>query len=352
MTWTVVQADTRRLPIADSSVDLIVSSPPYWGLRSYRDDGEHYDGQVGAESTPAEYVNQLVGIIDSEWRRVLKPSGSVWLNLGDKYAGSGGHNNSSLAPPRTGDFATRAHNAEAPRATRRNAPDRYSQESDGVRAKSQLNLPHRVAIAITDRGWIQRATVIWSKPNGIPESVTDRVRVSHEYWFHFTLEGRYFSAVDEIREPHQPSTFDRAKYPADKAFKARNGDGTIDGGEVPWAGPSPLGRTPGSVRVVPTQPLIIPDTVKDSLGLVDHFAAFPMEWPRWIIEGWSPKGGTILDPFGGTGTTAGVAHTLGRIGISVDLSMDYSRLAQWRIGESGDFASAEQKSWKQRQLTL
>src|SRR3990167_10273828 len=97
MSGEVIRGDARSLPLTDSSVDLIVTSPPYWGQRSYRDGGEHYSGQVGSEASPQQYVAELVNMVDSEWRRVLKPVGSLWLNLGDKYAGSGGHNNAGLA---------------------------------------------------------------------------------------------------------------------------------------------------------------------------------------------------------------------------------------------------------------
>lgn len=393
MMWEVLRADARRLPLADGSVDLIVTSPPYWGLRSYRDGGEHYSGQVGSETTPQQYVDELVGMIDSEWRRVLKPCGSLWLNLGDKYASAG-----FSGPPGKTTGVSPGHNSA--RESRRGQP------TSEARPKSLLGLPWRVALALIDRGWILRAEVIWSKPNGLPESVTDRVRRSHETWFHLTLEGSYFSAVDEIREPHMTAM----AWQSNDGKRGASTRQDNDRAHIPLTGEqSALGRLPGSVRTVPTQPLIIPDAVKASLGLVDHFAAFPMEWPRWIIQGWSPREvcgvcgegrkpvsdvtrenrssqalagnpppdtewandqvrddhdirsgpsttrtivgyacacpdttapampGVILDPFGGTGTTAGVAHMLGRHGISVDLSADYCRLAQWRIAESGDF---------------
>lgn len=412
MGWEVLQGDARALPLADGSVDLIVTSPPYWGLRSYRDEGEHMAGQVGAEPTPMEYVEQLVAIIDSEWRRVLKPAGSLWLNLGDKYAGSGGGNDNTGLGFDRGEQSDELDN--------RGNPRRYPRSSSGVRPKSLLGLPWRVALALIDRGWILRAEVIWSKPNGLPESVTDRVRRSHEQWFHFTLSERYFSAVDEIREPHAEVSVKRAAPHRAQTVQTHEDTETMDMSQALHT----LGRLPGSVRTVPTQPLIIPDEVKTRLGLVDHFAAFPMEWPRWIIQGWSPQEvctvcgegrrptvertpmewtpssrqtgdqfietfkqllgprptsgsmekaptativgyacacpdteapstpGVIVDPFGGTGTTAGVAHALGRHGISVDLSADYCRLAEWRIGESGHFDGIDNKQWASRQTQL
>ena len=441
--WQVVRGDARAMPLADASVDLIVTSPPYWGLRSYRDGGEHYDGQVGAESSPQGYVDELVGMINSEWRRVLKPSGSLWLNLGDKYAGAGG-----------AGTTTQLDKAQATK----DSPLNYPKGLEVARPKSLLGLPWRVAIALIDRGWILRAEVIWSKPNGLPESVKDRVRRSHEQWFHFTLSERYYSAVDRIREPYSTSLTVEPPFGGTRVTDETDNRYSAESRQR-----SALGRMPGSVRSVPTQPLIIPDEAKQALGLTDHFAAFPMEWPRWIIEGWSPekvctvcgegrspvvsrrtlgrdnqgggerrKGagtvttsslggggdwvklkadytdiivgeacactprtshrgkrgdwkqgreaatelnsddfhkpgakvprrkpeaveqgeweyhldqdpshptvpGVVLDPFGGTGTTAGIAHHIGRTGISIDLSADYCRLAQWRIAQSGQF---------------
>ena len=252
-----------------------------------------------------------------------------------------------------------------------------------------MGVPWRYALrCIDDLGLILRAEVIWSKPNGLPESVTDRVRRSHETWFHFTLSPRYYSAVDEIREAHQ--------HPHIAHTGPRSSRGEVDGNAQHLRmGLSPLGKLPGSVWTIPTEPLHVPD----HLG-VDHFAAFPMEWPRRIIRGWSPSGicvecgegrrpigfstitadrggrqfnpesgnigvlgkerdyritgeacacpeptsptrpGVVLDPFGGTGTTALVAKAWGRHGVSVDMSADYCRLAEWRTNDPNQLAKA------------
>jgi DNA modification methylase len=397
-TATVLRADARSLPLSDSYVDLVVTSPPYFALRSYTDGGGHYASQIGAEPTPREYIASLVECT-REWMRVLKPSGSIWVNLGDKYAGANatrpkGFESSGLGT--AGKYVAAAHRT-------------------GVPNKSLVLLPERYRIAAVDQlGLIARAVVIWSKPNGLPESVTDRVRRSHEDWVHLTKLPRYFSAVDEIREQHtgrltpnvQPLSVRTgpAHVPGNTPRKTSGPDGM---------GSNPLGKLPGSVWTVPTEPLTIPD----HLG-VDHFAAFPTEWPRRIISGWSPsgicvacgegrrpvtvttgetsaqrnarlgaldvavvpgretrsrpgqslahKGGhnhvqsyqvtgyscdcpeptaptrpaVVLDPFGGTGTTALVAKVLGRHGISVDRSADYCRLAKWRVNDPGQIAKA------------
>jgi DNA modification methylase len=402
-TAQVIRANARYLPLADNSVDLVVTSPPYFALRSYQDGGEHYEGQIGDEPTPAEFVDSLLEVT-RECVRVLKPSGSLWVNLGDKYAGSrmdgstdnGGTGSSIGANQVRDDLARQGQGVK--------------RASGNVRQKSLIGIPWRYALrCIDDLGLILRAEVIWSKPNGLPESVTDRVRRSHEQWFHFTLEPRYFSAVDEIREQYEAdSAARRIKYgQADCGGGYATGDrnDASRGGPMGFAdanNANPLGKLPGSVWTVPTEPLRVPD----HLG-VDHFAAFPTEWPKRIIQGWSPagvcmacgegrrpvatvtpveskpfaiqqhersplSGGTrnqglgysaaerdrtisgyacacpeptadttpavVLDPFGGTGTTAMVAKALGRHGISVDMSADYCRLAEWRTNDRDQLA--------------
>lgn len=317
-TAAILRADARALPLADNSVDLVVTSPPYFALRSYQDGGEHYDGQIGSESTPAEFVAALLDAT-RECVRVLKPSGSLWVNLGDKYSGAQAQNIGGAN--RAGDSARTWAQTNLKRT--------------GIPNKSLMGIPWRYALRCIDElGLILRAEVIWQKPNGMPESVTDRVRRSHEQWFHFTLEPRYFSAVDEIREPHEtgPRYDQRATGRVIPGLPAQSNLGA-GGSHLTEANYNPLGKLPGSVWTVPTEPLRVPD----HLG-IDHFAAFPTEWPKRIISAWCPQGGTVLDPFGGTGTTAMVAKALGRHGISVDMSADYCRLAEWRTGDRNQLA--------------
>jgi DNA modification methylase len=380
---SLIRGDALTIPLADDSVDLIVTSPPYFALRSYTDEGEHYAGQLGSEATPAAFIDALIGVT-GECVRVLKPSGSLFVNLGDKYAGSGGHNNSGISD----------HGG----ANGDRGPSAYNQASDGVRTKSLMGLPWRYALAcIDDLGLILRAEIIWSKPNGLPESVQDRVRRSHEQWFHFTLEPRYYSAVDEIREAQLHPAGTQAAGTSVRSRTAANQGWALS---CQYDAPNPLGKLPGSVWSIPTEPLQVPD------DLPQHFAAFPSEFPRRIILGWSPSGiccecgegrrpvtdvdepnrrafahgqqrkrsvvisggiGTenlgipaeernrritgescacptpdaptrpavILDPFAGTGTTVAVANHLGRHGIGIDLSAAYLRLARWRCQDPG-----------------
>lgn len=396
MSVQIIQADARQLPLADDSVDLIVTSPPYFGLRSYTDGGEHYDGQIGAEATPADYIDALIECT-REWMRVLKPEGNLWVNLGDSYYSGKG------SPGRA--------TVDAKNVARTDRRERRSPLDYGLPypRKTLLGIPWRYALrCLDDLGLIIRAEVIWSKANAMPESITDRVRRSHETWFHLTMDPTYFAALDEIRE-------------APSGYARPNGSGREPrGGQKPRKMLdvcNPVGRIPGSVWEVPTQPLRVPDEIG-----TDHYAAFPLEWPLRIIRGWSPSGictecgegrrpvsqpahlspegerlaarrnskntysaaarggdtgishhqnlsGTerarhmrpatitgyacacpepdaptrpavVLDPFGGTGTTALAADVLDRAGISVDMSADYCKIARWRTTNPGERARA------------
>jgi site-specific DNA-methyltransferase (cytosine-N4-specific) len=326
VTAIVTRGNAADLHLPDESVDLIVTSPPYFGLRSYQDGGEHYSGQIGDEATPTEYLDALLACT-REWMRVLKPGGSIFVNLGDKYAGSPSGPRTPMGDGYTRDYENREFQSR--RRVQQAAPP-----------KSLQGLPWRYAIrCIDDLGLILRAEIVWAKPNGLPESVTDRVRRSHEQVFHFVKQPRYFSAVDEVREP-QSSAAHHQRYSEAAAgyankYHGKDGQAGRGGWSKPMGALNPLGKLPGSVWTIPTAPLRVPE----ELG-IDHFAAYPPELVRRIVLGWSPKGGVVLDPFAGTGTTMLVASVHGRVGIGVDLSADYCRLAQWRTTDEKQRAKA------------
>ena len=313
MTATVLRGDARQLPLPDASVDLIVTSPPYWALRSYTDGGEHYDRQIGAEPTPWGYLGALWECT-AEWVRVLKPEGSLFVVLGDKYA-----NRTRGAWRGSSDGYT--WRADSPRYVRpKDLPE-----------KSLIGLPWRYAIGCIDQlGLILRAEIVWSKPSPMPESVTDRVRRSHEQVFHFTIQPQYFSDTDAIREPHKAPQ----RVAGGTAFGARDANLTRSS-TGRYVGPNPAGAVPASVWEVAAQPLQVPEELA-----VDHDAAYPPALVRRIVAGWSPPGGVVVDPFGGTGTTALVASTLGRRGVTIDRSADYCRIAAWRTADRGQRARA------------
>jgi DNA modification methylase len=325
VTAHVIRADARALPLPAASVDLIITSPPYYGLRSYTDGGEHYADQIGAEDSPGAYVDSLL-TCTAEWARVLKPTGSIFVNLGDSYLSGKG------APGRT---TVDAKNGG--RTARRAGVSPLDRSDLGYPRKTLLMLPERYRIACLDRLRLTvRSVMIWSKPNGLPEGqVRDRAHRTHEDWVHLTLGPRYFSDCDAIRQPHAAWTARAYDYERSGYNRRTNGDRTDEGGFKTAPVINPLGKMPGSVWEIASEPLKVPA----ELG-VDHFAAFPSEWPRRIVKGWSPEGGVVLDPFGGTGTTALVASALGRIGITVDRSADYCRIAAWRTTDPAQRAKA------------
>ena len=311
--WHIGDAIKVLSTMDADSVDLILTSPPYFALRSYTDGGEHYDGQIGSEATPAEFLAALWAVT-AECKRVLKPSGSMFVNLGDKYAQREGQN-----VPRGQGGALRGTKADE--AHKRKLSEGSTWEF--CRPKSLMGLPWRYAIGCIDNlDLILRAEVVWSKPNGLPESVTDRVRRSHEQWFHFTKSPRYYSAVDEVREATGAVSSTALRFASEggtSGLKTNSDRGDAGRGNFV---PSPLGKLPGSVWTIPSEPLSVPTFVDgqpwgtrpvwgDGDGLrrlwryaetrhaagqpcdvwsIDHFAAFPQEWPRRLILGWSPPG--------------------------------------------------------------
>lgn len=266
MSVVILRGDARSLPLPDDSVDLVVTSPPYYSLRDYRDGGESLHGQIGVEPSPGQYVDALLECT-AEWARALKPAGSMFVVLGDKHA-----NDAKWGGATSGKHVEGLHGQTGiGRAKLRT----------GFPPKSLMLLPHRYAIGCIDKlGLTVRAEIPWDKVNPLPDSTKDRVGRSHEMIFHLVKEPRYYSATDEVRQPQVRSW-----------TPGRNGGrGGWDRGDHLNAGmadaaPNPLGRIPGSIWQIPTVPLIAPP----ALG-VEHYAAYPPELVRRIILGWSPSG--------------------------------------------------------------
>ena len=307
------------IPALDAgSVACCVTSPPYYGLRDYG-----VDGQLGAEPSPAEYVAALVASM-REVRRVLADDGTLWLNLGDSYASSmkrsGGTAKVTLAGPATGSYFT----------PRRVYPDRPD--------KNLLGIPWRVAFALQDDGWILRNAVVWNKPNAMPESMKDRLSSRYEHVFMFSKSARYWFDLDPIREPITTTaaaalSFERETKEADvpgqgcrqhrinrtgpgkrPELLGRQPQGIEFGGKHDSV--SPAGRNPGDVWTIPTSPF--PGA---------HFATFPVALAeRCILAGCKP-GGTVLDPFSGSGTTGLAAARHGRRYVGIDINADYLDLS-------------------------
>ena len=287
--------------MADESVDCIVTSPPYFGLRDYG-----ADGQYGAEETPQEFVDNLVTLY-REARRVLAADGTFWLNLGDSYA-SGSKRGGSAG----GKHVKALHGDASVGRGRR---------STGIPAKNLIGIPWRVALALQDDGWILRNDIIWSKPNAMPESVKDRLSNRHEHVFLFSKSQKYWFDWEPIAEPVSPENQAHyARYAAKQGRSAKGNpdrnDNGGDGTHCGFASPDTKVRRPGDLWQVSTQSFS---------GA--HFAVFPMEIPRRCIVAGCKPGGTVLDPCSGSGTTGVAATGNGRKYIGIDINADYLDLS-------------------------
>lgn len=279
----------------DASVDCVVTSPPYYGLRDYG--GE--PGQIGVEEAPQQYVDRLAAVF-GEARRVLHPAGTLWLNLGDTYAGKG---NAGASVGRT-RRADRAEVIPARRNTTAEAP-----------YKSLLMLPERVVLALIGQGWTLRNKIVWNKTDAMPESVRDRLSSRHEPIFLLTRSAKYWFDLDPIREPVRSSGRSWQERRAAGAPKRHGTDGAAAGADSDFAA-NQRGRNPGDVWNCSTAGF--PGA---------HFAVMP-EWiaERCIAAGCRP-GGIVLDPFAGSCTTGKAAGRLGRRFVGVDLHRPYLDLA-------------------------
>jgi len=314
MTTKILVGDCRDVlrTLPDQSVHCVVTSPPYFGLRDY---GEA--GQIGLEEDPAIYVATMVEVF-REARRVLRDDGTLFLNLGDSYFGAGYLNNKN-----TGG-ATRAQGGKQ-KHTNGGARRAASQESSGsafqnfttvLKPKDLIGIPWRVAFALQADGWYLRSDIIWHKPNPMPESVTDRPTKAHEYLFLLSKSERYHYDAAAIAEP----AVQAGRVRADKIGGNKGDDVHHSPGAVFTGGDK---RNRRSVWEVATQPFA-----------EAHFATFPPALIEPCILAGCPKGGTVLDPFGGAGTTGLVADSLGRDAILFELNRGYADMARRRIRAS------------------
>lgn len=349
--------------LPDQSVQTVVTSPPYWGLRDYQtatwEGGDpnclhrkselrrgvnlaesvhstmggakkvaeagwityadvceqcgarRIDRQIGLERTPYEYVDKMVRVF-REVRRVLKDDGTLWLNLGDSYATAGG----SGYQGKNGERANRSFTQESLR---------FRDSTPGLKPKDLCMMPARVAMALQADGWWLRSDIIWSKPNPMPESVQDRPTKAHEYIFLMSKSERYYYDADEIREATQ---YDPRDAHWDSKMVTSFHDHAEDLGKgIMQKRPAgfirmsnPLGRNKRSVWEVSTEPF--PDA---------HFATFPQKLIEPCILAGSRPGDMVLDPFGHAATTGVVARRLGRKAILIELNPKYVELAQRRL---------------------
>lgn len=291
--------------MADQSVNCCVTSPPYFGLRDYG-----VAGQMGLEATPDEFVNALVTVL-REVRRVLTDDGTLWLNLGDSYA-----RNPAKGQHKPGDSGKQAYLYDT-------GGGRASCTSQtGLADKQLIGIPWRVAFALQADGWILRQDIIWQKPNVMPESVKDRCTKSHEYIFLLTKSPKYFFDHESIKEPVVCTRKPGRKVKETNHYSAKNGgnSGLSKMLERYHDGTAPTTRSKRSVWTVPPVPF------KGA-----HFATFPPALIEPCILAGCPVGGVVLDPFGGSGTTAGVALAHGRKAVLCELNPGYAELIPTRI---------------------
>lgn len=299
----------RIKELADNSVQCVVTSPPYWGLRDYG-----ADGQIGLEESPSVFIENLCKVFDEIWR-VLKDDGTLWVNLGDSYAGSG------KGSP--GNFGK-----HAPSGSARHLEHKHSGiVPDGLKAKDLVGIPWRFAFAMQDRGWYLRQDIIWHKPNPMPESVTDRCTKSHEYIFLLSKKPKYYFNNEPIREPIKETNSGKIN-----GVRARTASGPL-GGENQNNMETRIyseikGANKRSVWAVTTKPY------KEA-----HFATYPPDLIEPCILAGSKEGDLVLDPFSGSGTTGEVALRHNRHYIGLELNPEYAEISRKRISEAiGMFA--------------
>lgn len=330
----------KELP--DESVDCVVTSPPYWALRDYG-----FSGQIGLEPTVQEYVDKMVAVF-REVRRVLKNEGTLWLNLGDTYAGSGkGQTKDGAADPKVKKTQGMKINASVFDA--------------GLKPKDLVGVPWRVAFALQADGWYLRQDIIWAKPNPMPESVRDRCTKSHEYIFMLSKSAKYYYDADAIKEKmkysdlkgqdasgYKDATRYNGKHALTKPAGWANGN---DHSSIAWATEqnqgrkdkqrghsrthagfnerwdqmskkeqSSYGRNKRDVWTVATFPF--PEA---------HFATYPPDLIRPCVRAACPPEGIVLDPFFGSGTTGLVAKQEDRSFIGIELNVSYVDLALRRL---------------------
>jgi DNA modification methylase len=302
---TVLVGDVRnRLSeLADGSVRCVVTSPPYWGLRDYGN-----DGQIGLEQTPDQFVAELVGVF-REVRRVLADDGTLWLNIGDSYASF----RDGKATPDTQRGDSTGTLVEKGKASNRSATNFAGSP---VKHKDLVGIPWRVAFALQADGWYLRQDIIWSKPNPMPESVTDRCTKAHEYVFLLTKSPRYYYDNDAVSEEYADATVKRGK-----SIRQVAADGTVTtrGNGEPVEGR----RNRRSVWTV---------TTKSFRGA--HFAVMPEALVEPCVLAGSAEGDLVLDPFAGSGTVGVVAMRYGRNFVGVELNPDYAAIAESRLYDS------------------
>ena len=303
----------RLAELPDESVNCVVTSPPYYGLRDYG-----IDGQLGLEPTLNEYITAMVDVF-RDVRRVLRADGTCWINLGDSFNGSGKTGGAkSIQAGNIGSFT-----------------GSFVRSEIGMKPKDLMMVPARLALALQADGWWLRSDIIWHKPNPMPESVRDRPTNAHEHIFLLTKRARYWYDADAVKTEGvgeitggpraNPDRRESRGIEGPRTDKQRGHSRRHAGFNDRWDAMSrdeqmANGANLRNVWSIPT------------VGFPGaHFATFPPEIPRRCIKAGCPADGTVLDPFGGAGTTGLVADELGRNAILIELNPKYAAMAKERI---------------------
>lgn len=311
-----VRESLKELP--DQSVNCCVTSPPYWGLRDYGN-----DGQIGLEQTPDAFIDELVAVF-REVKRVLRNDGTLWVNMGDSYSSHKDCKSVSQTLSRGGSSES-ASVIEKGKSVSRNSK---VLKSVGLKNKDLVGIPWMLAFALRADGWYLRQDIIWNKPNPMPESVGDRCTKAHEYIFLLSKEPKYYFDNEAIKEPSAQLGKTKIRFGGNKYGDSDDPKhATKSGNEYTDSGK----RNKRSVWTVTKRPF------KGA-----HFATFPPALIEPCILAGCPEGGTVLDPFFGAGTTGLVAQRHNRKWIGCELNPEYAAIAQARIeSESTLFTIAD-----------
>lgn len=314
----------RQLP--DGCCSMCVTSPPYYGLRDYG-----ADGQIGQEETPEEYVDRLVEVF-REVRRVLSDDGTLWLNIGDCYAGSG------KGRMRDGTHSQKGQNIES--YGQKSGKLKRAPTAGAIKRKDLFGIPWLLAFALRTDGWYLRSDIIWEKPNAMPESVKDRPTRAHEYIFLLSKSQHYYYDAEAVKEP--AVGFYNAAPAGSRGNARRRGNSRTFRGGGAYTHSQAADNSANVERQ--SHGLVPNETGKRNRRSVwkvatrpykgAHFATFPEELVRPCILAGSRTGDTVLDPFAGSGTTGAVAVKEGRHFIGIEINPTYSKMSEQRIKEA------------------